>query len=110
MQLRTVCHADVLRPVAERLLEQVAAIAVADAAQIAAGEEWGVEQVVGDPRGRAPPPRHWSAWSDLQTPRRDRMPCMVMHGDSNIEKTLIIAKFVHSHSPSFDRARGSEQV
>jgi len=29
----------------------------------------------------------------LDTPPRERMPCMVLHGESNIGKTLIIAKF-----------------
>lgn len=28
----------------------------------------------------------------LNTPRKERMPCQVMHGPSNIGKTLIIAK------------------
>ena len=45
----------------------------------------------------------------LQTPKRERMPCMVMHGDSNIGKTLIIAKFMRGHPPSFDASRGAEQ-
>jgi hypothetical protein len=29
----------------------------------------------------------------LETPPKERMPCMVLHGDSNIGKTLIVAKF-----------------
>ena len=29
----------------------------------------------------------------LLTPKRERMPCMVMHGESNIGKTLIVTKF-----------------
>lgn len=45
----------------------------------------------------------------LQTPKRERMPCMVMHGDSNIGKTLIIAKFMRGHPPSFDASRCAEQ-
>jgi len=45
----------------------------------------------------------------LQTPKRERMPCMVMHGDSNIGKTLIIAKFMRNHPPALDKARGVEQ-
>ena len=45
----------------------------------------------------------------LATPQRERMPCMVLHGDSNIGKTLIIAKFMRSHPPGFDADRGIEQ-
>lgn len=45
----------------------------------------------------------------LQTPERDRMPCMVMHGPSNIGKSLIIAKFLREHPPSFDRQRGIQR-
>lgn len=45
----------------------------------------------------------------LNTPQKERMPCMVMHGPSNIGKTLIIAKFLRAHPPGFDRQRGVEQ-
>lgn len=45
----------------------------------------------------------------LNTPQKERMPCMVMHGPSNIGKTLIIAKFLRQHPPGFDRHRGVEQ-
>ncbi len=45
----------------------------------------------------------------LQTPERERMPCMVMHGPSNIGKSLIIAKFLREHPPQFDRHRGVER-
>lgn len=45
----------------------------------------------------------------LSTPERQRMPCMVMHGPSNIGKTLIIAKFLREHPPSFDKDRGIER-
>ena len=45
----------------------------------------------------------------LQTPERERMPCMVMHGPSNIGKTLIIAKFLRDHPPRFDDVRGVER-
>ena len=45
----------------------------------------------------------------LQTPERERMPCMVMHGPSNIGKTLIIAKFLRDHPPQFDDSRGVER-
>ena len=37
------------------------------------------------------------------------MPCMVMHGPSNIGKTLIIAKFLRDHLRSFDLDRGIER-
>ena len=29
----------------------------------------------------------------LETPPRERMPCLLVHGDSNIGKTLIVRKF-----------------
>ena len=45
----------------------------------------------------------------LQTPQRERMPCMVLHGRSNIGKTLVIAKFLRDHPPQFDGERGLEQ-
>jgi hypothetical protein len=45
----------------------------------------------------------------LNTPQKERMPCLVMHGPSNIGKTLIIAKFLRAHPPGFDRQRGVEQ-
>lgn len=45
----------------------------------------------------------------LQTPERERMPCIVMHGPSNIGKSLIIAKFLREHPPQFDRHRGVER-
>jgi hypothetical protein len=34
---------------------------------------------------------------------------MVLHGDSNIGKTLITAKFLREHPPVFDEQRGVEQ-
>lgn len=33
----------------------------------------------------------------LTTPKRERMPCMVLHGQSNIGKTLVIRKFQRAH-------------
>jgi hypothetical protein len=45
----------------------------------------------------------------LDTPQRERMPCMLLHGPSNIGKTLIVAKFVREHPPEFDRRRGVER-
>jgi replication-associated recombination protein RarA len=44
---------------------------------------------------------------DLLTyPRRDRMPCMLIYGDTGIGKTKIIAKFVRDHPPAFDHGTG----
>lgn len=45
----------------------------------------------------------------LHTPERHRMPCMMLHGPSNIGKTLIIAKFLREHPPVFDELRGVER-
>ena len=44
----------------------------------------------------------------LQTPQRERMPCLILHGDSNIGKTLITAKFRRQHPSVFDDAMGVE--
>lgn len=45
----------------------------------------------------------------LRTPERQRMPCMILHGPSNIGKTLIIAKFLRENPPVFDDQRGVER-
>ena len=45
----------------------------------------------------------------LCTPERERMPCMVMHGQSNIGKTLIVRKFQREHPNHFDEERGVER-
>ena len=45
----------------------------------------------------------------LSTPKRERMPCMVMHGESNIGKTLIVTKFQREHPPKFDTVAGVER-
>lgn len=45
----------------------------------------------------------------VEMPQRERMPCMVMHGPSNIGKTLIVRKFVREHPPAFDGSRGVER-
>jgi len=37
------------------------------------------------------------------------MPCMVLHGDSNIGKTLIVAKFQREHPDRFDEVKGVER-
>lgn len=44
----------------------------------------------------------------LQTPQRERMPCLVLHGPSNIGKTLIVRKFLRENPPGFDQQRGVE--
>ena len=36
----------------------------------------------------------------LVTPPKERMPCMVLHGDSNIRKTLIVATLSRSITPT----------
>jgi len=45
----------------------------------------------------------------LGTPKRERMPCMVLHGHSNIGKTLVIRKFQREHPDSFDQLSGVER-
>jgi hypothetical protein len=45
----------------------------------------------------------------LATPERDRMPCLLLHGESNIGKTQIVRKFARDHPPSFDEQRGVEK-
>ena len=45
----------------------------------------------------------------LEAPQRERMPCMVLHGRSNIGKTLVIAKFLREHPPQFDQETGLER-
>jgi hypothetical protein len=44
----------------------------------------------------------------LTLPRRERMPCLLLHGDSNIGKTQIVAKFRRQHPDKFDEDRGVE--
>ncbi|WP_246216493.1 TniB family NTP-binding protein [Paraburkholderia agricolaris] len=44
-----------------------------------------------------------------ETPPRDRMPCLLLHGDSNIGKTKITAKFRRAHPNEFDERRGVER-
>ena len=46
----------------------------------------------------------------LGTPARDRMPCLLLHGESNIGKTQIIRKFVRNHPSTFDEERGVERL
>ena len=44
----------------------------------------------------------------LTIPQRDRMPCLLLHGDSNIGKTQIVRKFIRDHPSTFDEERGVE--
>jgi hypothetical protein len=37
------------------------------------------------------------------------MPCLLLHGESNIGKTQIVRKFIRDHPPSFDERRGVEK-
>ncbi|AMD56963.1 transposase [Agrobacterium tumefaciens] len=44
---------------------------------------------------------------DLLTyPPRDRMPCLLLYGDTGMGKTKIIRKFLRDHQPVFDRGTG----
>ena len=45
----------------------------------------------------------------LSTPNRERMPCMVLHGQSNIGKTLVVRKFQRAHPASFDEITGMDR-
>ena len=45
----------------------------------------------------------------LATPERDRMPCLLLHGESNIGKTQVVRKFIREHPPTFDEQRGVEK-
>lgn len=45
----------------------------------------------------------------LDTPRRERMACLLLHGPSNIGKTLIVAKFVREHPAAYDPECGIER-
>ena len=45
----------------------------------------------------------------LNAPERERMPCMALHGDSNIGKTLIVSKLRREHPSTFDEFKGVER-
>lgn len=45
----------------------------------------------------------------LNAPERERMPCLAMHGDSNIGKTLIVSKLRREHPSTFDALKGVER-
>ncbi|MGR9285861.1 TniB family NTP-binding protein [Rhizobium johnstonii] len=42
----------------------------------------------------------------LSYPPRDRMPCLLLYGDTGMGKTKIIRKFLRDHQPVFDRGTG----
>jgi len=44
----------------------------------------------------------------LNSPQRERMPCLAMHGDSNIGKTLIVSKLRREHPSTFNDLKGVE--
>ncbi len=45
----------------------------------------------------------------FETPRRDRMPCLLLHGDSTIGKTKITSRFRRAHPSEFDERSGTER-
>ena len=42
----------------------------------------------------------------LAYPPRDRMPCLLLYGDTGMGKTKIIRKFLRDHPATFDKATG----
>jgi len=44
----------------------------------------------------------------VKIPPRQRMPCVLLYGDSNIGKTQVIAKFERRHPPEYDEEAGVE--
>ncbi|WP_245002011.1 MFS transporter [Cupriavidus pinatubonensis] len=44
----------------------------------------------------------------VKIPPRQRMPCVLLYGDSNIGKTKVIAKFERRHTPEYDEEKGVE--
>ena len=46
----------------------------------------------------------------LDTPRRTRMPCLLIYGDSGIGKTMLLEKFRRAHRPFFEPHRGVEHI
>jgi hypothetical protein len=42
----------------------------------------------------------------LSYPPRDRMPCLLLYGDTGMGKTKIVRKFLRDHQPIFDRGTG----
>lgn len=46
----------------------------------------------------------------LSYPPRDRMPCLLLYGDTGMGKTKIIRKFLRDHPASFDRGDGTTRM
>jgi Cdc6-like AAA superfamily ATPase len=46
----------------------------------------------------------------LSTPRRTRMPCLLIYGDSGMGKTMILQKFRRTHRPVFEPQRGVQRI
>lgn len=46
----------------------------------------------------------------LSTPPRTRMPCLLIHGDSDMGKSMLVEKFRRAHRPSYNRHQGVEQI
>ena len=44
----------------------------------------------------------------FDTPQRNRMPCLLIHGDSGMGKSMIIEKFKRAHPPIYDHNSGVE--
>lgn len=45
----------------------------------------------------------------VKIPPRQRMPCVLLYGESNIGKTQVIAKFERRHPPEYDEIAGVER-
>jgi hypothetical protein len=43
-----------------------------------------------------------------ETPQRNRMPCLLLHGDSGMGKSMVIEKFRRTHPAVYDRKTGIE--
>ena len=46
----------------------------------------------------------------LATPPRTRMPCLLIHGESGMGKTMLIEKFMRAHRPVYNKHQGLEQI
>lgn len=46
----------------------------------------------------------------LTTPRRTRMPCLLVYGDSGMGKTMLLEKFKRAHRPYFEPQRGVQRI
>jgi hypothetical protein len=49
-----------------------------------------------------------SRFEDLMSyPPRDRMPCLLLYGDTGMGKTMIVRKFTRDHPPAFNEGTGT---